>query len=97
MYGTVARLKVKAGSLPKLLELAGSASMTGLRGQVATTVYQTDADSNELYMVVAFESKEAYMKNADSPEMDARFREFMTHLEAEPEWHDGEIVYEFRR
>ena len=30
--------------------------------------------------------------NADSPAQDARYRQFRALLEADPEWHDGEIV-----
>jgi quinol monooxygenase YgiN len=52
-----------------------------------------DANPNELYLVAVFESKEAYESNANSPEQDARFREMMEMLAAEPEWHDGEIIY----
>jgi len=32
------------------------------------------------------------VKNADSPEQNTRYLEFRDLLEADPEWHDGEIV-----
>jgi hypothetical protein len=41
---------------------------------------------------VAFESKEAYQKNAASPEQNARYEEYRALLDADPEWHDGEII-----
>ena len=62
-------------------------------GYIKTYVYRMDADPQEHYMAVVFDSKESYRKNADDPAQDARYREFLTFLEAEPEWHDGEIVY----
>jgi quinol monooxygenase YgiN len=67
--------------------------MMGIPGLVSTTVYQMDSDPNELLMAVVFESKEAYVKNADSPEQDARYRQFVALLDAEPEWHDGAVIY----
>ena len=44
-------------------------------------------------MAVIFESKEAYVRNADSPDQDVSYRSMLEFLDGEPEWHDGEIVY----
>jgi quinol monooxygenase YgiN len=91
MYGTVARFRVKPGMEQKLQE-----TMTGdenIAGYVGAIVYRMDNNPNEMYLAVVFDSKEAYVKNADSPEQDARYREFREMLEADPEWHDGEVVY----
>jgi heme-degrading monooxygenase HmoA len=91
MYGTVARFRVKPGMEQKLQE-----TMTGdenIPGYVGALVYKMDNNPNEMYLAVVFDSKEAYVKNADSPEQDARYREFREMLEADPEWHDGEVVY----
>jgi hypothetical protein len=51
-----------------------------------------DQNPDELWMAVIFESKEAYRKNAESPEQNREFLKLMEHLVAEPVWHDGEIV-----
>ena len=91
MYGTVARFRVKPGMEQKLQE-----TMTGdenIPGYIGAIVYRMDENPNEMYLAVVFDSKEAYVKNADSPEQDARYREFREMLEADPEWHDGEVVY----
>jgi hypothetical protein len=93
MYGTVAKMRVKPGMLDKLKELTGREDMVGIPGLVNTIVYQMDSDPNELIMAVLFENKELYVKNADSPEQDARYREFVDLLEGPPEWNDGEVVY----
>jgi heme-degrading monooxygenase HmoA len=94
MYGTVAKLRIKPGSEAKLLELTKAEDMTAnMSGFVSTTIYKLDSDPNEFIMVVLFEDKESYTKNADSPEQDARYREFVQYLEAPPEWQDGEVVY----
>ena len=92
-YGTVAKLKVKPGKLGDLQKLNQSEAMSNIPGLVSTTVYQMDRDANELLMCVVFESKEAYVKNADSPEQDARYREFVALLDAEPEWNDGTVIH----
>ena len=39
-----------------------------------------------------FENREAYLANAESPEMDARYHQWLPLLERGPQWHDGEIV-----
>jgi hypothetical protein len=56
--------------------------MMDIPGYVATVVHQMDSDPDELYMAVVFESQEAYTKNADSPDQDARYREFIKLLDA---------------
>jgi quinol monooxygenase YgiN len=92
-YGTVARMKAKKGMLEELRKMTEAEDMTDMAGHVATLVYQMDSDPDELYMAVVFESQEAYKKNADSPDQDARYREFIKLLDGEPEWHDGTIIY----
>lgn len=92
MYGTVARLRVKPGGLDELKAWSPDGSERD-RGAVAVYAFQMDDDPNEVYMVAVFESKEAYVANAESPEQDERYREMLQWLEGAPEWHDGEIVY----
>ena len=93
MYGTVARMKAKPGTGELLAELGRQLDEARPAGMVGTFVYQMDADPDEYILAVAFESREAYKANADSPEQDARYQELRALLEADPEWHDGEIVY----
>jgi heme-degrading monooxygenase HmoA len=93
MYGTVARMKAKPGTGELLAELGRQLSDDRPPGMVGTWVYQLDADPDEYLLAVAFESREAYKANAASPEQDARYHQMRSLLEADPEWHDGEIVY----
>jgi antibiotic biosynthesis monooxygenase (ABM) superfamily enzyme len=92
MYGTVARLRVKPGMEGQFLALTREFEQLHMPGFVHTYVYRMDANPNELYMAVVFDSKEAYTANAQSPEQDARYRRMLEPLESPPEWHDGEIV-----
>ena len=39
----------------------------------------------------SFQDRGTYDANADDPAMDAQYREYRELLEADPEWHDGEI------
>jgi hypothetical protein len=90
MYGTIARVKIdpaKVGELKALGRRIGVAP-----GQIARYVYQMDANPGELFLVVVFESREAYWANARSPDQNQRYQEMRALMLADPEWHDGEIV-----
>jgi heme-degrading monooxygenase HmoA len=97
MYGTVARYRVKPGmegQLRQLLEEQARVFEAGqVPGFVAAYAYRMDADPNDYYLAVVFESREAYGANAQSSEQDARYRQSLAVLDGAPEWHDGEIVY----
>ena len=92
MYGTIGRYRIKPGMEEQLIEQLRVFEAAKVRGTIATYVYRMDADPNDYYIAVAFASKEAYLANAQSPEQDARYRQLLSLLEREPEWHDGEIV-----
>ena len=91
MYGTIARLKIKPGKEEDLRRI-GQEMAPQIPGFVSQHVYRTDADPNELYLAVVFESEQAYRTNADSPEQHQRYEQFRALLDADPEWHDGHII-----
>lgn len=91
MYGTIARMRIKPGKEAELAELARRSSAV-TPGLVFYHTYRLDADPNEHLLVIAFESKEAYRANAESPEQHERYLSYKALLESEPEWHDGGIV-----
>jgi len=92
MYGTIARLLVKPGKEADLEQLSRD-ELSMIPGMVFQHVYRMDSNPQEVYLAVAFESKEAYRKNAGSPEQHERYLRYRELLDAEPEWHDGEIAY----
>ena len=51
-----------------------------------------DDKNADLVGVAVFESKEAYVANANDPEQHEAFTKMMEHLEAEPSWTDGEYI-----
>ena len=93
MYGTVARLQVKPGSLEALQAWGSSADSGKISGFIGTYLYQMDKNPNELYLAVLFADKESYVANAQDPAQHTRYLEMRTHLAADPEWHDGEIIF----
>ncbi len=96
MYGTIGRFRIKPGMEGQFRQLIeGQARPFEARqvpGFVVSYGYRMDADPNEYYLAVVFESREAYWANAQSAEQDARYRQWLPLLESEPEWHDGEIT-----
>ena len=96
MYGTIARLRVKPGSTAKLSEELAKYPRLKIAGFVTTMLFRMDADADECYLVVAFKDKESYVANARDPKQDERYRRVRALLLADPEWHDGEIVWSER-
>ena len=94
MYGTVARMRLIPGKEKEMEDFARQ-NTPNMPGFVFQHVYRMDADPNEAYLVVAFENKEAYQANANSPEQQQRYQQYRALLSAEPEWHDGEIIYSY--
>ena len=93
MYGTIARLRIKPGAEAKLEEVLKGYDVESLPGMIDEWTYRSDEDPRTYYLAVLFESKESYVKNAESPEQDQRYRRLRALLEADPEWHDGEITH----
>ena len=91
MYGTIARLRVQPGKLDEL-RTVGHDAAAAIPSLAFQYVIQSDVDPNEMWLVVGFESREAYKRNADSPEQHERYGRFRALLEADPEWHDGEFI-----
>ena len=90
MYGTIARMK----TLPGALDSIRSMESRRPAGFVASYVYRMETDPSELWLVVLFESKAAYDANAASPEQNAEYWDMRGHLSADPEWHDGTVVFD---
>jgi antibiotic biosynthesis monooxygenase (ABM) superfamily enzyme len=93
MYGTIARLKIKPGKEAELMAQGSKIDDLRVAGHIGEFIYKMDAEPNTYFMVVVFESKEAYRANADSPDQNKRYEEMLGFLESAPEWHDGEIIH----
>ncbi len=93
MYGTVAKMTLKPGMEQRMMEETKSYEGLNIPGYVGTVVYKMDNNPNEFFMAVLFQDKESYHKNANDPAQDKRYQAMLEMLAAEPEWHDGEVVY----
>ncbi|NPV74974.1 MAG: hypothetical protein HPY59_01235 [Anaerolineae bacterium] len=90
MYGTIARLRAKPGAL----ELLSKFEQRHPQGFVASYVYRMDSDPNELWLVVLFKDRESYLANAESETQHQEYLQIRALLEEDPQWHDGQVVFE---
>lgn len=91
-YGTVARMRLLPGAEPLFRAQFEALVHEQLPGWLTTTFFQSDQDPLDVWMVVAFESREAYRANAERPNMDALYRRIRGCLATDPEWHDGFLM-----
>ena len=96
MYGTIARMRVKSDHAQQLQAM--NEEWTQERGRqvdgfVASYVLRPDERPDELILVAIFRDRDAYRANASDPEQDRWYRRMREHLDADPEWTDGELVY----
>jgi quinol monooxygenase YgiN len=91
MYGTVAKMRVKAENVDAVRKVM-AAQMEGAKpaGYIQSYVL-SENDSDTQWLFVMFEDKASYMANADDPAQNERYMEFRALMEADPEWHDGTI------
>ena len=92
MFGTVARLRVKPGMEDALRADFERQKQNTIPGLIGECLYRLDRDPQEIVLVVLFESREAYVANAQAPHQHEDYLRLLTFLEAEPEWHDGAII-----
>lgn len=90
MYGTVARMQVTLENLEKLKVLMETVESRAVEGYVGNYILIPDVWHDEILMVVMFEDRATYVKNANDPAMHEDFLKYRALLEADPEWTDGE-------
>lgn len=90
MYGTVARMKIQREKVDELRALMAGIESRPVEGYRSTNILIPDDGRDEVVMVVYFEDKESYQKNADDPQMHEDYLKYRALLDADPEWTDGE-------
>jgi antibiotic biosynthesis monooxygenase (ABM) superfamily enzyme len=90
MFGTVGRAKLKAENREKFVETLQGQANESIPGMQKSYVLFPENRPDEVLMVVFFDDRDSYMKNADDPEQHKRWEEYSQYFESEPEWHDGE-------
>lgn len=95
MYGTVARMKVRRDKVDELRALMQEVESRPIEGYRGTNILIPDDGRDEIVMVVYFDDKASYVKNADDPRMHEDYVRYRALLDADPEWTDGEwVTYE---
>ncbi len=92
MFGTVAKMKFKPGAYEKMQEIMKAQEDRQAKGFQFSTVFRSQADPDECWLIVGFEDEASYRANADDPETDKMAQSYQQLMAAPPEWHDGEIV-----
>lgn len=95
MYGTVARLSPLPGREQEIIALLQdwhrkrAPTVQGFRDAY---LLRPENHPQDLIMVAIFESKAAYVANADDPAQDAWYRQLRTLLRADPQWEDADCL-----
>jgi quinol monooxygenase YgiN len=93
MFGTIARAKIKPENRAAFEEvMRNQMAAAPIEGFVAGYTVWPEKIDDEVMLVAIFRDRESYMRNADDPAQDARYREMRALLESDPEWMDGEFV-----
>jgi len=96
MYGTVARMRPKTGHEQAILEINQQWQRDRkpkVKGAVGAYVLRPDNKTDEMVLIAIFEDRQTYRLNAEDPDQDRWFRQLREHLEGDPQWEDGEIIF----
>ncbi len=94
MFGTIVRWRLKASVTDdQLNDVLAMMRDDRPASSVAIIVFRSATDPRELWVAGAFESREAYVANAATPEQNARFERISALLDGAPEWHDGDVLF----
>ncbi len=95
MYGCVFRLRPRPGheeAMIAQLRRWGKELRPHAAGFIAEYIYRSESRPGEYINTVVFESREAYQRNSGLPGQDHWYQQLRAHLEADPEWEDGEVI-----
>jgi quinol monooxygenase YgiN len=95
MYGTVAHCTIRAGhhaEVRAILDEWGTDRKPHYAGAIASYSYQLDSDPQHLVIVAVFADRGSYAAQADDPEQGKWYGRLREHLDADPQWNDGEII-----
>ena len=95
MYGTVARMRAKSGQSQAIVNMLNEWNRVrrpNVKGVVGGYVLIPDDNPDEPVMIAIFQDKDSYVANAQDPQQDQWFQQLRAHLEADPDWTDGEIA-----
>ena len=92
MYGTIARGKVRNDRIREFMALGKEWDVRERKravGYINSELLWCNEGQGRFCLIVHFTNREAYVKNAASPEQDAFYHKLRACLEADFEWTDG--------
>jgi quinol monooxygenase YgiN len=93
MYGSIARITPKPGmdqAVIRSMEDWQRDRRPNVQGAVGAYLYRLDKGG--IMLAAVFESKAAYVANAEDPAQDRWYQNFRALLATDPEWNDGEVI-----
>ena len=91
MYGTVAKIKVKPENREAMRKVNDMQNAAQVAGYVSSHVLWEDGSEDGGWLFVVFEDRDSYHRNANDPAQHERYKEWRALMEADPEWHDGDV------
>jgi quinol monooxygenase YgiN len=91
MFGTVARIRVKPENREQMKAVTDRQMAEPIPGYVSSYVLWEDDSEDAGWLFVVFEDRASYQRNANDPAQHERFKEWRALMEADPEWHDGDV------
>jgi quinol monooxygenase YgiN len=85
-------MKVTPGKLERLRKVLEDWDGGSVDGAIATYVYTSDKDINEVVFTVLFRDVEAHNANARNPVTADWFQAVRANLDSDPEWTEGEVI-----
>ena len=95
MYGTVFRMRPKAGQEQAVVSLFDEWNrdyQPDFEGSLAGYLYKCQKHKGELIGTAVFSDEKTYRANAASPVQDRWYQKLRILLEADPDWEDGEVL-----
>lgn len=92
MYGTIARGKVRKDRVREFMALGkewDTHERKRVIGYINSELLWAERSEGRFCLIVHFTNREAYLKNANSPEQDAFHQRLRACLDTDFEWTDG--------
>jgi antibiotic biosynthesis monooxygenase (ABM) superfamily enzyme len=89
MYGTIMRGSVRPEDRAALVAAIEEGERVAIPGFLGSRLLIPDDRADEVWLVVFFTDKEAYVRNAEDPGQNARYMAMREWMSEDPVWVDG--------
>jgi quinol monooxygenase YgiN len=91
MYGSIMRGRLRQGKRDEFQQLMCRLSLAHVaeqRGLLSVEMAGEDGDGDRVVMILRFEDRETYVRNADHPQTRRNYERWSALLDGDPEWID---------